>query len=412
MKKIMILGAGAGQIPFINICKKKGAYVIVISPRGKYPGIEAADRHYACDTRDKEQILEIARKENIDAVTTDQTDVSVPAAAYVAEQMGLRGIGYQKALQFTDKYAMYCAAKQTGIYVPEFAMACSLSEAEEAIHKTGLPAIIKPSNSSGSRGVYRINTIEALADCFKNSIRFSSTQSIIVEEFIEGREYIVDGFAMDGKYRNLDLGIKEYFQKEGSYISKMCMFSSADLIEDDVEKQVMDANRTLIKGMGLEFGITHGEYIYSQNRGKVYLVEVAARGGGVFLSSDLTPKASGIHTNELLLIYLLDGSVTDVDAWKLDRKVAAWRCFALKKGVIKHIKNVDRLKAVDGVDKVCLDGLKIGTYAEELSDDTTKYGPVLVSGDSRDSCYKILDEVENLLDIVTEEDGRTAAIIW
>lgn len=118
MKKIMILGAGAGQIPFINICKKRGAYVIVISPRGKYPGIEAADRHYACDTRDKEQILEIARKENIDAVTTDQTDVSVPAAAYVAEQMGLRGIGYQKALQFTDKYAMYCAAKQTGIYVP------------------------------------------------------------------------------------------------------------------------------------------------------------------------------------------------------------------------------------------------------------------------------------------------------
>ena len=84
MKKIMILGAGAGQLPFINICKQKGAFVVAISPKGDYPGIKAADSFYDCDTRDKERILEIARKEHIDAITTDQTDVSVPAAAYVA----------------------------------------------------------------------------------------------------------------------------------------------------------------------------------------------------------------------------------------------------------------------------------------------------------------------------------------
>lgn len=412
MKKIMILGAGAGQLPFIAICKKKGAYVIVISPKGEYPGIEAADKFYDCDTRDKDRILEIARKENIDAITTDQTDVSVPAVAYVAEQMGLKGIGYDRAIQFTDKYEMRQAAKRIGIGVPEFALAGSLPEARECIKDMKMPVVIKPTNSSGSRGVYRIDTLEDLETHFEESIRFSSTKSVIVEEFIEGREYLADGFAMNGKYINLDLGIKEYFDKEGMYISKMCMFSSARIIKDGVEKQVLDANKKLIEGLGLEFGITHGEYIYSERHNKVYLVEVAARGGGVYLSSDLTPKASGINTNELLLNYLLQDEVVDLDELELDKKVSAWRCFALKEGVVKQIRNADELKSIDGVDKVCLDSLKEGVHVKELSDDTTKYGPILISGNSRKECYEILNKIENTLEIVIESDDGLSSIIW
>lgn len=412
MKKIMILGAGAGQLPFINICKQKGAYVVAISPKGDYPGIKAADKFYDCDTRDKERILEIARKEHIDAITTDQTDVSVPAVAYVAEQMGLKGIGYERAIQFTDKYEMRRAAKHIGVNVPEFALAESLSEARKCIKNMEFPIIIKPTNSSGSRGVYRIDTPGDLDVYFEKSIGFSSTKSVIVEEFIEGREYLADGFAMNGKYINLDLGIKEYFDKKGMYISKMCMFSSAAMVEDRVEKQVLDANKKLVEGLGLEFGITHGEYIYSEKQDKVYLVEIAARGGGVYLSSDLTPRASGINTNEMLLNYLLRDEVADIDKLKLDKRVSAWRCFALKEGIIKQIRNAAEVKEIPGVDKVCLDSLKEGAHVKELSDDTTKYGPILVSGSSRRECFETLNRVENTLEIITENKDGVWSIIW
>lgn len=412
MKKIMILGAGSGQLPFINICREKGAYVIAVSPRGDYPGIDAANQFYDCDTRDKERILEIAQREKIDAITTDQTDVSVPTVAYVAEKMGLKGIGYERSLKFTDKYKMRCAAKEIGIGVPEFASAKSIEEAMECIQGMTMPIIIKPTNSSGSRGVYRIDTIEDLKKRFSDSVRFSSTDTVIVEEYIEGREYLADGFAMNGKYINLDLGIKEYFDNEGMYISKMCMFSSAELATGKIEHQVLNTNKKLIEGLGLEFGITHGEYIYSPMRDKVYLVEIAARGGGVYLSSHLTPKASGIDTNKLLLEYLLEDKIVDVEKLERKQNVSAWRCFALREGIVKQINNVEKLKKIKGVDKVCLNDVKEGFRVEELTDDTTKYGPILISGDSRKACFDILKQVEETLEIITENNGQLSSIIW
>lgn len=408
----MILGAGSGQIPFINICKEKNAYVIVVSPKGDYPGIELADKFYDCDTREKERILEIAREENIDAITTDQTDVSVTAVAYVAEKLGLKGIGYDRARKFTDKYEMRMAADEIGIPVPKFALANNIKDAMESANAMEMPIIIKPTNSSGSRGVYRIDSMEELEERFEDSKRFSSTQTVIVEEFIEGREYLADGFAMNNKYINLDLGIKEYFDKKGMYISKMCMFSSAVMIEDRVEKMVLNTNKRLIEGLKLPFGITHAEYIYSPKRDKVFLVEVAARGGGVYLSSHLTPKASGVNTNEALLAYLLEDKELDIDSLVLDRKVASWRCFELKQGTIKSIDNVETVSKLVGVDKVCLDGLYVGKEVEGLSDDTTKYGPILVSGDSREECFEVLNKVENTLEIVTENEGTESKIFW
>lgn len=412
MKKIMILGAASGQLPFINICREKGACVIVASPNGDYPGIGMADQFYDCDTRDKEKILEIAEREKIDAITTDQTDVSVPSVAYVAEKMGLKGIGYEKSLLFTDKYKMRCAAKQIGINVPEFRSAQSLDEAEQCVKDMTFPVMIKPTNSSGSRGVYRADNIEELKNHYENSVRFSSTGTVIIEEYIAGKEYLADGFAMDGKYINLDVGIKQYFDKEGMYISKMCMFSSAELASDSVEHQVLETNKRLIEGLGLEFGITHGEYIYSPKKNKVYLVEIAARGGGVYLSSDLTPEASGIDTNTLLLEYLLEDKTVDVDKLKLKKRVSAWRCFALREGIVKQIKNQVLVQSMRGVDKVCLEHVKEGTFVHDLSDDTTKYGPILVSGDSREKCFEILKKVEETLEIITENDGRLSSIIW
>lgn len=412
MKKIMILGAASGQLPFINICREKGAYVIVVSPQGDYPGIDMADQYYDCDTRDREQILKIARRENIDAITTDQTDVSVPAVAYVAEKMGLKGIGYEKSLRFTDKYEMRCAAKQIGINVPEFKSAKSFIEAEECVKSMTLPVMIKPTNSSGSRGVYRIDNIEGLERHYEESVRFSATGTVIIEEYIEGREYLADGFAMGGKYINLDFGIKQYFDKEGMYISKMCMFSSAELASDSVEHQVLKTNKRLVEGLGLEFGITHGEYIYSPDKDKVYLVEIAARGGGVYLSSDLTPEASGIDTNTLLLEYLLEDKMVDVDKLKLKKRVSAWRCFALQEGIVKQIKNEELVRSMQGVDKLCLERVREGAFVHGLSDDTTKYGPILVSGDSREECFDILKGVEDTLEIVTENNGRLSSIIW
>ena len=231
-KKAMILGAGIGQIPFINLLKERGCYVIAVSVKGNYPGFEIADKCYYVDTRDKEAILEIAREEGIDIITTDQTDVSVPAVAYVAEKMGLKGIGCVTAEKFTDKYVMRCYAENAGIPVPKFIQVNCVDNIIDKVSRMDYPLISKPVNSSGSRGVHRIDNPNELVEKVKMSLDSSVDNKVIIEEFIEGKEYLADGIALDGDYITLDFGIKEYFDLPDTYISKMCMFSSSVLAKN------------------------------------------------------------------------------------------------------------------------------------------------------------------------------------
>lgn len=412
MKTIMILGAGKGQLPFIQLCKKRGYKVIVVSIKGEYPGFKIADKSYYIDTRDKEKILEIAKKERIDAIYTDQTDVSVPSVAYVAEKLALKGIGYETSLKFTNKYLMRKAAKEVGIRVPEFDHAFNLEEAIAIAKKIGFPIIIKPVDSSGSRGVIRVESFDILKKVFSESQKYSINKEVILEKIINGPEYIVDGMAMNNEYINLDLGTKEYFEKDDLYMSKMCMFTSAHKISDRTEKKVLDTNAKLVEAMKLNFGLTIAEYIYNQEEDEVYLVEVAARGGGVFLSSDLTPLATGIYGNEILVDYLLENKNTQIRKLKLEDKVSAWMCFTFPEGEIVSIQGEKEIQNIKGVYKTFLDNIYIGKKTVELKDDTDKYGPILLMANSREECFKIINEVKKTLHIKVKTIDGIKDMIW
>ena len=164
--------------------------------------------------------------------------------------------------------------------------------------------------------------------------------------------------------------------------------------------------------IGLPFGITHAEYIYSYDDNEVYLVEIAARGGGVFLSSDLTPKASGINTNEYLIDYVVDGKSIDVSKLEFKKGVAAWRCFTFVPGRINSIDGQKETSEIPGVFKVCLEDLYIGKRIVEIKDDKGKYGPILIEGDSKEDCKKTMSEVERTLKITTEQNGIVSEMVW
>lgn len=411
-KKVMILGAGEGQLPFINICRKKGYYVIVVSIPGQYPGFKIADKSYYIDTRDKDAILQVAEKEKIDAILTDQTDVSVPTVAYVSEKLGLRGIGYDTSLLFTNKYEMRKIAKSAGVHVPEFRLAKNIEEARVFALEIGFPLMIKPVDSSGSRGVTKISSIEELNEHFYLSQKYSTDETVLLEQFIKGKEYLVDGFAMDNKYINLDLGVKEYFNVPNIFVSRMCMFSSVARVNDEVGKKVLEANMKLVNYIGLEFGITHAEYLYNEDDGNVYLVEIAARGGGVFLSSDITPSATGVNTNEMLIDYVVEGNKSDISKIKIDDKVSSWLCFSLPKGRILEINGVEDVKKIDGVHKVVLDDIYIGKEVENLTDDSNKYGPFLINADTEEESYEIINKIKERFDVRVQTEHGIKNLIW
>ena len=120
MRNIMVLGAGTLQIPLIHQVKKCGYNTVVVSPRKSEPGFKYADHSVYVDLRDEHRILKYANEYNICGIVTDQTDIPVRTAAYVAEKMGLPGIGYETARLFTDKYLMREQCRELGIQTLQY----------------------------------------------------------------------------------------------------------------------------------------------------------------------------------------------------------------------------------------------------------------------------------------------------
>src|SRR5438105_11620272 len=101
-----VLGGGQWQVPTICRARAMGYRVLVTDVYAERPGYALADLHAVMDITDLEGTLAVARRHGIDGIICDTTDVGVPTAAYVAEKLGLPGIGYETALRFTDKYRM------------------------------------------------------------------------------------------------------------------------------------------------------------------------------------------------------------------------------------------------------------------------------------------------------------------
>ncbi len=165
--------------------------------------------------------------------------------------------------------------------------------------------------------------------------------------------------------------------------------------------------------MGLKFGITHAEYRYNKRDDKVYLIEIAARGGGDRISSDLTKLASGFNTNEALIDYVVEGNVHKVNFDKLYDKVALWQGIAFSNdGIICNIKGLEDIKNIDGVYKVEIKDIQIGKKVSKFIDDTGKYGLIFISANTEKECYKILNKVKDTLRIEINTNEGIKTQVW
>ena len=161
MKKIMILGAGIYQVPLIKTAKKLGLYTIVVSIPGNYPGFELADKVYYENTVDDEKILEIAKEEQIDGIITTGTDVCVITIGKVCDAMGLAGLSYEAAQIAVDKMLMKTKYEEYGVRTARFRKVLfSDLDIKKTIEGLEFPLIFKSVDSSGSRGITRVDSYD------------------------------------------------------------------------------------------------------------------------------------------------------------------------------------------------------------------------------------------------------------
>jgi carbamoyl-phosphate synthase large subunit len=408
---IAILGAGQCQVPIIKQAQQMGFEVVAISVDGNYPGFRIADKYYKVDVRSKEQILEIVKQEGICGILTDQTDIPVTTVAYVAEQMGLPGIGYDCALSFTNKYLMRQISEKIGVPVPKSFQTSSLNEAYEQAQQLGFPLIIKPVDNQGSRGVSKVLNLEQLEAKFQLAASYSASGFAILEEFFSGKEVVVQGFVSNFNFTNLAIGDRDYFNLPDLFIPKRTIFPS--LLKQNLQEKIIALNTRLIKNLNPKFGITHSEYLVNEDTGEVRLVETAIRGGGVFISSDLIPLACGININKHL-IELASGRETNIniDTNGFLNRAAGYVCFFLPEGIISKVEGIEKISYLPGVHKAYLQDIKVGKRTLPITDKTMRLGPILITSKDRSLCQEIIHHIQETLVVEVETANGIKGIEW
>ena len=409
MNKIMILGAGVGQVPLIRKAIELKLYVIVITPQGPYPGISMANKVYYEDVRNKEKILDIAKQEQINYIISDQLDVAVASVAYVAEKMHLPGIGYQCSLNFTNKFLMKENVQKIGIKTAKHCEVNSLEEAQKEISNFHLPIVIKPEDSDASRGVFIIKNLSQLVELFPITKSYSISGKIICEEFISGQEYVVDGIASNYLHQNLIIGKSQNFPLENLCISGERIFKSVGSKLNSIEKKILEINNTIVKEFGLKYGNTHAEYIYDTESKTIYLNEIAARGGGCCINSHIIPLLT--HTDTVH--YLFANMQNNIDfqfPLKLPRGWAAYVTFLLPKGTIIKVEGLDKLKYLSAIKA---NFIKIGSISTGITNKSSKIGPIIILSNKKRALLKTINKIKKIIKIeVQQDDGTIVNAIW
>lgn len=407
---IAILGAGIGQVPLILKAKSRGWKTIVVSPVGSYPGIKMADSLIEEDVRKVEAVIEKLRAYNVSAVLTDQLDSAVESVAYISEKLNLKGITTEVARKFKDKFYMLQCAQKLGIKVPSFTLTDNVSDAIHFAECIGYPIIMKPHDSSASKGVSRVDSPCELRERYECTKNFSSNQKVLIQQYIEKEvEYCVEAYTRNFKVQNIAIGKRDYFKSRTDFIPQATLLKSSQSTLEPCEKKILEMNKLLIEGLGLPFGITHGEYMVEEQSGEVYLVEIAARGGGVGISSILVPACTGVDLVDCLLDDISENN-HELPFVK-DDGVAAYFCFMLKDGIVSSIQGVDEIKQIPEVIGF-VENVTIGASVTRGSNKYARKGPIHVKSKSTEECYQILDKIKGMLYVNMNGEKESNGVIW
>ena len=391
MKKVMIVAGGQWQIPLVQKAKEMGLYVICSNLYPDSPAFPYADACEVADVRNLDKNLEFARKHRPDAIVTDQSDIAVGTVAWLNEQMGLRGIGSTVAERFTNKYEMRRFGRAHGFAVPDFQLCHKLEEAAAFLAQYG-DVIVKPMDSQASRGVCRVRSSRELKTAFLAALEYSNRdQAVLIEQYVSGTEFTVDGICCEGKHHSLAVSEKRHYEKYPN-VASVLYFSHTNLRFDYDRLKLQ--NDALVEAMGLPFGLTHAEYIWHD--GEYYLVEIAARGGGTNISGKIVPLMSGVDNTGTLLRMALGEQVRWGDLEK--DPVAQTRCCVLEfydfpAGRVRAVHGLDFLEqSLYIVDHRFL--AKPGDWLGEPVDDGVRPGHFIAYADTRNELEEFRRQVK------------------
>lgn len=394
MKKILILGAGIYQVPLIEKAKQMGLYTIVASYQGSYPGLVLADEVWEVDTRDVETLLERSQKAEIAGVITAGTDVAVRSLGIICETLGLTGIAAQAARIVTDKALMKEAFAKGQVATPRSYKVESLEEALEAFAAINGPALIKAVDSSGSRGITKVERLADLKFAWAAAQAVTQTDYLLVEEFVEAHEIGVDGFISQGEIKFMLPHDKFTYTVGGSTIPEghAFPFMGSPKLKTEIQHQMEQA----VYATGLDNCAINADVLITGDQ--AYILEIGGRSGATCIPELISVYGDFDYYQQMILNALGEAPRFSFVGQKA---CMAKLLFSDTAGVITAI-DAAKINALCSDDiQISLD-FAVGEKVEAVKDGTGRIGQVIM----KTTDVKALDDVMSQVRSAIKIDGK------
>ncbi|MGH6824143.1 ATP-grasp domain-containing protein [Methyloceanibacter sp.] len=290
-KKLMVLGAGVFQIPGIRKAVELGYYVISVDDRPESVGHKYSHQFLNCSTADREELARQARALAVDGICTFSSDIAVPSVGYVCDRLDLPGVSFNAAQIMCMKHRFREAQRLAGMAHPQFVAAQSLEGLLGVDRVLRCPIVIKPVDSSGSRGLRTLAgaSVDAVAAAFAVAKSFSTAGMVCVEEFVSGRECSGDGILIDGEL--------SFARITDKYLNAFAVtgHSVPSTLSDHDQQRVRSAVEDCCKAVGYDRGPLDFDVKVAPDR--VVVLEMSPRTGGNGIPAVIT-RATGVDVEE------------------------------------------------------------------------------------------------------------------
>ena len=401
-KTVLFVGAGRHQRRAILRAQELGLRVVAVDRNAEALGLELADVGEVVDFQDVEGVIDVAAKHRVDGVLTISADRAVPVVAAVAEELGLPGIGTETAHVMTQKIAMRRRLAEVGVPQPRFAAARDLASARAAAETVGFPAVLKPADSGGQRGVFRLESVDELDAHLHAALAESAGGEVVLERFHDGLELNGLVVARDGEAEVLTLSDRLRPPGIGFGVGWIHVYPTTIFGDVLAEAERVAAHAT--RALGLRDGIAFPQLLVTDEG--VLVIEVAARIPGGQMA-DLARHAVGVELIDTALHFALGEPVPDELARPQLQQPIAIRFLTaspgpLPTGRVLSIGSLDPVLAAPGV--VQADTyLQVGETIRPVRLDGDRRGYVIAIADTNVEALQRAEAAARLLEIEVEE---------
>jgi len=398
MKKLMVLAAGLLQIPVIKKAREMGYYVIAVDDDSNAPGMALADKAIVPGgLMNEEKMVAIAKEEQIDGMIHPCSEVAMNVMGRINDELHLCGISREIAIRATNKHLMREAFETYGAPSPKSILTKDEDDAWNLFcNEFDTNAILKPSRNSGSRGIAKVEkgiSKEEFVSLYQRALNESRDHQVLIEQFIEGPEFSVEVIVWKGEPHVLAVTDKK--TTEAPYFVELG-HNQPSVYPVEIQEKLKAGAIAGCKALGLTYCAAHCE-LKLQN-GEAYLMEIGARMGGDFISTELTHLSTGIDmvAATISVVLGMEPNLQPIE----EKHGVCIRYFTPKPGKLISIEGEEALKNAHVYDAEIYH--KIGDVIPEVKSSIDRSGHVIVTASTAKDAITIAEKLIEEVKIITE----------